>query len=153
LVLAGEGPETTALQALARSLGIGDHVAFVGRTDRARTGALFAGCCVFVLPSRHEPQGIVILEAMAAAKPVVATRVGGVPEIVVDNETGQLVSAESPDELARGIMAVLESPDRAAMAERGRLRAAEFDWPLVADRYRDLYEQCAQSRASAGAAR
>ncbi len=142
LVIAGDGPERQRLEQLAVERGVAEAVVFVGRTDRVRTAALFRGCEVFVLPSRHEPMGIVNLEAMASAKPVIATRVGGVPEIVIDGETGVLVAADDPKALAEALMAVLDNPERCeSMGRAGRSRAEQFDWSVIAARYDDVYQR------------
>ena len=100
---------------------------------------------VFVHPSRLEGLPLAILEAMAAGLPVVASSVGGIPEAVVDGETGVLVPPGDPSALAAALLRVLESPDKgAALGARGHARArAEFSLERMTERYRDLYgEQC-----------
>ena len=77
LVIAGDGPERERLKMQAEALGLSERVHLIGRADRPQAVSLFHGCEFFVLPSRQEPQGIVSLEAMACAKPIVAARVGG----------------------------------------------------------------------------
>lgn len=98
---------------------------------------------VFVCPSVYEPLGIVNLEAMACGTAVVASRVGGIPEVVASGETGLLVPPDDPAALAAAINEVLADPGRAAaMGRAGRDRAvAEFGWPAVAERTVSLYEQ------------
>ena len=91
LIIAGDGPERPALEALAVEHQLANRVRFLGEADRATAASLFTGCSFFILPSRHEPMGIVNLEAMAAGKAVIASKVGGVPEIVMDGETGILI--------------------------------------------------------------
>jgi glycosyltransferase involved in cell wall biosynthesis len=103
LVIAGEGPERPALEALVRDLGLTQHCRFLGARDRAARREQLQRCDVFVLPSFAEPFGVVLGEAMACGKPVIATRCGG-PEFVVTEETGILVSGENVEELA-GAMA------------------------------------------------
>jgi glycogen synthase len=140
LVLAGDGAQHEDLRALAHQLDLDNHVDFVGRCDRAATAALFAGCSLFVLPSRHEPMGIVNLEAMAAGRPVVASAVGGVPELVVDGETGVLVRPDDHEQLAYELGLLLAAPDlRARMGRAGRERVQQFSWPSIADQYADIY--------------
>jgi glycogen synthase len=140
LVLAGDGAQHEYLRALAHQLDLDDHVDFVGRCDRAATAALFAGCSLFVLPSRHEPMGIVNLEAMAAGRPVLASAVGGVPELVVDRETGVLVRPDDHEHLAHELGLLLAAPDvRARMGRAGLERVQQFSWPSIADRYADIY--------------
>ena len=140
LVLAGDGPEHSTLREMADALEIADRVAFLGATDRSITADLFKGCAVFVLPSRHEPFGIVNLEAMAAGKPVVATAVGGVPEFVIEDESGLLVRPEDPIGLAESIRWFHDHPDSAAaFGHRARLRAEQFDWSKISAQYNELY--------------
>lgn len=142
LVLAGDGPERPRLVELARELGVDGRVRFPGKADRATAVSLFKSCQFFVLPSRQEPMGIVNLEAMAAGKAVVASRVGGVPEIVVDGETGILVEPENPEALAGVIRRLAGDGDlRARLGGAGRKRAETFAWPVIADRYKGIYRQ------------
>ena len=100
---------------------------------------------VFACPSVYEPLGIVNLEAMACGAAVVASRVGGIPEVVADGETGLLVPPDDPDTLAAALNALLRDRDRAAaMGARGRARAAaEFDWTAIAAQTVALYRELA----------
>lgn len=104
LLLAGDGPERPHLARLASELALSDCVRFTGPVEHAEALRLFAGCAFFVLPSRHEPMGIVNLEAMAAGKAVIASRVGGVPELVDDERTGLLVPGDDAPALERAIV-------------------------------------------------
>lgn len=104
---------------------------------------LLTHATVFTCPSVYEPLGIVNLEAMACGTAVVASRVGGIPEVVADGETGLLVPPEDPAALAGAINTLLNDPGRAAMmGAAGRGRAiSEFSWSTVAARTVTLYEQ------------
>ncbi len=141
LLIAGDGAERENLQKRVGELGLTDRVHLIGFADRPTAVSLFRGCEMFILPSRHEPQGIVNLEAMACAKPVIASRVGGVPEIVQDGVTGLLVPGEDAAALAQALESLLADPDRArALGEAGRARVvAEFTWPRIADQYFEIY--------------
>jgi starch synthase len=102
---------------------------------------LLSHATVFVCPSIYEPLGIVNLEAMACGTTVVASRVGGIPEVVADGETGLLVPPGHPDALARAINELVAAPERAqAMGEAGRRRAVEeFGWDRIAEQTALLY--------------
>jgi glycosyltransferase involved in cell wall biosynthesis len=140
LVVAGDGPERNALIRQADELGIRPRVHFPGATDRDSTASLFKGCALFVLPSRHEPFGIVNLEAMAAGRPVVATAVGGVPEFVVDGQSGRLVRPDDPGELADAIRWAHDHPaESQAMGAIGYARACDFDWAEIERQYMAVY--------------
>jgi alpha-maltose-1-phosphate synthase len=105
---------------------------------------------VFACPSLYEPLGIVNLEAMACATAVVASRVGGIPEVVSDSETGLLVPPDDPGALAAALNALLGDPGRAAaMGRLGRARAiADFGWPAIAAQTAALYAELAGRRQS-----
>jgi glycosyltransferase involved in cell wall biosynthesis len=90
-VVVGEGPARAELRQLADSLGLGARVHFAGRVDDAERDRLLSDCDLFVLPSSNEGFGIVYLEAMAHAKPCLAARVGGAPEVVLHEQTGLVV--------------------------------------------------------------
>jgi glycosyltransferase involved in cell wall biosynthesis len=107
-VIAGDGPERANLEAEARALGVADRIAFVG--FQADTRAFLARGDVFVLPSLLEGLPLAVLEALAAARPVVATAVGGTPEVVRDRETGLLVPPADSRALADAIRELLGNP-------------------------------------------
>ncbi len=107
------------------------------------TVALYSSCEAFVCPSRYEPFGIINLEAMACEKPVAATEVGGIVEVVEDGVTGILVPPEDPGSLAEAIDTLMEDPElRHEMGRRGRERVEErFTWTKVARRTVDMYRE------------
>jgi glycosyltransferase involved in cell wall biosynthesis len=127
------------LRADAARAGVSDRVVFAGYRDDV--AALLAGCDVFCLPSFAEGLPLVVLEAMAQGKPVVATPVGGTPELVVDGETGVLVPPGDADALARALTELLADAPRAArMGEAGRARVlAEFSAAAMVERVLGLY--------------
>jgi glycosyltransferase involved in cell wall biosynthesis len=96
------------VNASAAAAGVGDHIRFLGRRDDAR--AFTAAADLFVNPSDVEGLPLVVLEALALARPVVATAVGGVPSVVIDGETGRLVPPGDPDALATAMAAMLADP-------------------------------------------
>jgi glycosyltransferase involved in cell wall biosynthesis len=114
LVLVGDGPLFEDHKELARNLQIDDRLVFVGSTPHAEVGSFFQGCTLFVLPSRAEPFGLVILEAAYYRKGFVCTSVGGVPEIVTDGVDGVLVEADNPKGMAEAIVALVKDPIRRA---------------------------------------
>jgi glycosyltransferase involved in cell wall biosynthesis len=129
------------LQTRVAALGLGDRVAFVDWLEPRPLAALLARARAAVLPSREESFGNAIAEAMAVGCPVIATRVGSVPEIVDADRTGVLVPPDDPAALAEAIDALLADPDRAAaLARAGREHVrARFTWDAVAASFEDLY--------------
>ena len=140
-VLAGEGELTAPMRELAAGLGLGDHVFFVGRC--AHVASLLAVSDVCVLSSTAEGFSNAILEYMAAARPVVATDVGGAREAVGEGVTGHLVAAGDDETMAARVVALLKNPARAReMGERGRQRVAErFSCKAQLRRTEALYER------------
>ena len=124
LEVAGQGPLEPALKSCARELGLADAVRFLGFVTPVQTA--IEGAAIVVVPSLGEGFGMVALEAMERARPVIASAVGGLPEIVVDGETGLVVPPGDAEALADA-MVVLSSdlPRSAAMGEAGRRRAIE----------------------------
>jgi glycosyltransferase involved in cell wall biosynthesis len=110
----GEGPELPRLLVLARDLGIGEKVHFLGRQSRVAVAEAMCRCTVFALPSRSEGLGCVYLEAMACAKPVVACRGQGIEEIIEHERNGWLISPEQPDELVDALTTLLNRPEAAS---------------------------------------
>ncbi|MGO4691765.1 glycogen synthase [Glaciibacter sp. 2TAF33] len=154
---------TTGVEALQRDR---DGVVWIDRLlPHHELSAVLTAGTVFVCPSVYEPLGIVNLEAMACGLPVVGTATGGIPEVVVEGETGRLVPIDQltdgtgtptdPNvfvaDLARILTDVVSDPDRAkAMGEAGRSRAeTEFSWEQIAARTQEIYESLL-GRASAG---
>jgi glycosyltransferase involved in cell wall biosynthesis len=140
VLIAGDGPEKDALHAQAEALNIAEYVQFLGhREDR---WSLYAAADIIVLPSiSHEDMPIVIIDAMAASRPVVATRVSGIPEQVVDKGTGRLVPPGDSAALADAIAAVLaddEGRARMGVAAHERYEANYTPRGFV-DAYRRLY--------------
>jgi len=119
LIIVGDGPERSRLEAAAESLGCKEQVVFTGQVIDAQP--FYAIADVFALPSLSEGSPNVVLEAMAANLPIVATAVGGVPEIVENNESALLVSPNDPPSLAAGIATLLTDTD---LAQRLTRRAA-----------------------------
>jgi glycogen(starch) synthase len=126
-VIAGDGPERERLEAQVSALGLGAAVAFPGWIPPGHVHELMNTAAVVVMPSRsREAFGLVALQAAQVGRPVVATRVGGLPEVVVDGVTGVLVDNEDAVALAEAIVSLLTTPDLAAtMGEAARARATE----------------------------
>lgn len=147
--IAGDGPERSRLEALASAFRLGDRVRFLGH--REDVPALLASADLLVLPSRFEGLPNVVLEAMQAGKPVVATAAPGTAELVVDGETGRLVPVGDARALAQAIRAVVDDP---ALSERlgegGRRRvASHYDAAAMIAGYAALYERLARSKGLA----
>lgn len=144
-VLIGDGPLRSALQAQVQRLGIADRLHFLGSRDDVPD--VLPMLDIFTLCSRSEGMSNTILEAMAAGLPVVATAVGGTPEMVCDGETGCLVPPQDPQRLEAALLQLLgDAERRQRMGRRGRCRAeTKFSLPAMVNEYEQLYEHlCAQ---------
>ena len=141
LIVIGEGPEKEMLEKLRGELRLESAITMLGFQENV--APILKQMDVYVHPSVHEPFGIAVLEAMAAAKCVVATAVGGVPEIVSPGVTGYLVRAESSRELSSAISATLEERENTLkMGENGRSRVSEmFDIDVTVRGYESLYQE------------
>jgi colanic acid/amylovoran biosynthesis glycosyltransferase len=143
----GEGPERYELERLRDRLGLSDCVELAGAADQDAIARELQECDLYVLPSRAESLPVAIMEAMASGCPVVATRVGGVEELVKSGNTGQLVKSEDPQGMAEAMAALLDSPaDRVRFGSAGRrLVEQRHDLEVLNDklveRYRRLGER------------
>jgi glycosyltransferase involved in cell wall biosynthesis len=145
-VLVGDGPDRPAVEEEVKRLGLESTVELLGERDDVPQ--LLGTADVFVLSSHSEGLPMSILEAMAAGVPVVASNVGGVPEVVVDGDTGLLVPPGDPKSLAAAIERLLEDPVLCRrFGEAGRIRVAEhFDLAAVHQAHLDLYRRALASR-------
>ncbi len=139
-LLVGDGPEAAALAAAARLAGVSEQVRFLGwREDIPR---ILAALSVFVLPSANEGMGRVLVEAMAAGVPVVATRVGGIPSVVADGECGLLVEPGDVAGLSGAIGKLLaEGALAARMGAAGRRRALAYGVEAMVEKLDGLYRE------------
>ena len=151
LAIVGEGPEHDSLVALVSELGLRDSVVLPGRIDDVTR--VLGAFDVFVLPSRSEGTPVTLLEAMAARVPIVATDVGGIPEILEDGTEALLVDgsrtdAEVCDSLSQAIDRCLSDASTGrALVESAHARVRrEFSLEAMCDRYREIYEQVAAAR-------
>jgi glycosyltransferase involved in cell wall biosynthesis len=145
LLLVGEGTEAGALQAQVERLGLAGRVHFAGfQRDIA---PYLAAMDIFVLPSLREGLSISALEAMALRRPVVASRVGGTPEVVEEGKSGMLVPPADPESLAKAIAELIADPARAAaMGQAGRARVeANFTLEHMVSQLEHLYREAAAS--------
>ena len=140
LVLVGDGPERSAAEWLARDLRIQDRVHFLGKQERVNE--LLPLADLLLMPSELESFGLAALEAMACKVPAIATRVGGVPELIDDGVTGLLYAVGDVDEMATGALGLLKDQDRLqAMRDAGRITAqSRFCSTLVVPEYVRYYE-------------
>lgn len=140
MVIGGNGAVDKARQR-ARELGLSERIEFTGWIGPDQVDALLRGGSIYVLPSRQENQPMSILEAMAYALPVISTRIGAIPEQVVEGETGLLVAPGDAEALAGALTALLDDPDRRMkMGKAGQERQRRlFSIDSGADRFAKLY--------------
>jgi glycosyltransferase involved in cell wall biosynthesis len=150
VVIVGEGPERAALEELVAALGVGARVCLAGR--RADVPRMLTAFDVFALPSTSEGLPLVLPEAMATALPVVATRVGGVPQVVDEGVTGFLVPSQDEAALRDRLATLAADPGRArAFGARARELALErYSLERMWAAYRAIYERVAARRRGSG---
>jgi glycosyltransferase involved in cell wall biosynthesis len=145
-VLVGDGPFRSGLEALAHDLGIERNVVFTGQ--RGDMPGVYASLDIFVLPSLSEGMPLSILEAMAARRPVVATRVGSIPTVVISGQTGLLVEPRDVPALRDSVLRLIEDSSlRQKLSDEGqRLVAKGFSAEAMASRYFSLYQSLVVDR-------
>lgn len=139
-IIVGDGPLMSDLKNEANSLGILDSVIFTGwRND---VPAIISAFDIFVLPSLNEGMGKVLVEAMLLRKPIVASSVGGIPDLIRDGENGILINSASSNELAEAILELLKSEEkRKKMGEKGRVIAEFYSDRKMVEKIEGLYDE------------
>ena len=143
LVMCGDGPERADAQALAEHLGVGHCVTFVGKQPQNQIRDYLSVADLLLLPSQSESFGLAALEAMACGVPVIATRVGGIPEVVEDGGCGFLSEVGDVEAMSKAALRVLNDPDeRERLGRRGReIAVSRFTSDEIIPQYEDLYRR------------
>lgn len=141
--IAGDGPQVESLQSLAAELGIAERIAFLGWQSREELAKWYHQSNLFLFPSRHEGMPNAVLEAMAGGLPVIATRIAGNEELVLDGGTGLLVPTESVDNLREALRKLLSNPTlRQRMGTASRQRVEQnYTWQKTAEAYQTTLQQ------------
>ncbi|HXM01205.1 MAG TPA: glycosyltransferase family 4 protein [Chthoniobacterales bacterium] len=153
LVITGDGHCRPEWESLARSLGLGGAVAFAGFVSNAELSSLFRSCSIYVHPAIYdskgdtEGQGVVLVEALSNRRPVVASAVGGIVDVIKDGQTGILVPEKNPDAIAKAVLRLIEDPDYARqLGDQGYVHARNyFDWDRIMDQYETIYSESVSS--------
>lgn len=155
LVVVGEGPREDRIRRVARECGVADRVELTGHLSEEALSREYRTCDIFVLPAvvdrkgDTEGLGVVLLEALRFGRPVVASRAGGIPDIVEDGVTGWLAPPGDPAELARVLLGVADRPEESRqVARRGRRIVGErFSWDRIMDDLEACYREARAARA------
>jgi glycosyltransferase involved in cell wall biosynthesis len=154
LKITGDGDQRARLEALTAELGLNEVVKFLGFLDNATLDRYYLDCDVYVNPSviddRGDTEGLGVgaIEAFAHGKPVVASAVGGIPDVVKDRQTGLLVPEKSPERLAEAILELIDRPDYARELARNGLNFSRerFDWGRITDSIEAVYREAIAER-------
>jgi glycosyltransferase involved in cell wall biosynthesis len=150
LLIVGDGPERANLDAQARSLHVESRVCFTGFQEDV--AAHLRLCRVTAIPSVHpEPFGLVAVESLAAGVPVVASRIGGLPEIITDGVAGLLVEPDNPEQLAHGLIRILTDPHLASgLADRCVTESERFSMHRHVQRLEAIFRAVLKEASSGG---
>lgn len=158
-LIVGDGPYRTELEALVSVLGIQGSVIFAGQVKDEDLADIYAVGDVFIMPSRAQVEkcdvegfGLVFLEANACGKPVIGGRSGGIPDAIIDGETGLLVNPHDPEDIALALTRLLSNYELAnRLGEQGRKRVVnDFNWPQVGERVQGIIETIVQEKSARG---
>jgi glycosyltransferase involved in cell wall biosynthesis len=159
LTVVGEGSWEPRIRDAVEKAGVGDRVRFTGHVPEDELSRRYRTCDIFVLPAvvdrkgDTEGLGVVLLEALRFERPVIASRVGGIPDIVEDGRTGWLVPPRDPDALAEAVLRVAARPgeSRRVAREGRRIVARRFSWDRILDDLERCYRGARRRRRAAGA--
>jgi glycogen synthase len=154
VLLVGDGPERPALQREAERLGVGGRLHFVGFLAHDRLPAVMSHADLLVLPSLYEELGTVLLEAMQAGLPIVASKTGGIPDVIEDGVNGMLVPPGDPKAIALAIDRLLANRDLARRLSEGTQEGGkDYDWEVLAGRVLRVYRGVTAGRLAPGGPR
>ena len=147
LVIVGDGPEKQSLMTQSQQLGLSGSVVFTGSLPNQSLPVFYRAADVFVLPSivdsrgDTEGLGVVLLEAIAAGIPVVASNVGGIPDILINNKTGVLAEQKNPESLAQDIVSLLKSRQQQKKLSSAAKKHIEktYSWQKVASDFHGVF--------------
>ncbi len=156
LVVTGDGHCRAEWEGLVRELGLAEQVEFAGFVSNKRLGELFRSCSVYVHPAIYDDRGdteglgVVLVEALRNRKPVVASRVGGIGDVIKDERTGLLVPEKNPEAIAEAVLRILADPVFARrLGEEGYAFATQyFDWESITDQLETVYQRVCPFRSS-----
>lgn len=142
LTIVGTGSYQEELKVKCQQFGLDDRVKFIGFVRRDELPALYQSSDLFALPSQTESFGLVFAEAMSCGLPVIATFVGGIPELVRNNKDGILVDAAQPEQVRKALEFMIENPEeRKAMGQASRQRVLDkYSWQMIAKQYLEKYQ-------------
>lgn len=142
VLVAGYGPEKQTYIHLIRKLGLESVIDVIDSPERKKIIELMKNCTIFVLPSRSEGMPLVLLEALAAGKAIIATSVGAIPEIIEEGINGLIVEAEDPVQLADAMHKLITERDlRIKMEKRNLEKAKRYQWPTIAKAYIRVFKK------------
>jgi len=149
LVITGDGHCRAEWEALSREMGVADRVEFAGFVSNERLSELFRSCAIYVHPAIYDDRGdteglgVVLIEALRNSRPVVASEVGGIVDVIKDEETGLLVPEKDPAAIADAVLRLLDNSVLARrLGEQGNVYAAQFfDWDRITDQLETVYRR------------
>jgi len=141
LIVGPDGGKKKMLMELSQGLRLEKDVVFTGELSEEDKLKAIATCDMLVLPSKKEGQGIVLLEAQAMGKPIIATRQGGIPYFIKDGENGILVDYGRPDQIVSAVEQLLSDTEfRQRISRKGKETARMFTWDMITQKILDIYE-------------
>src|SRR5215213_6978631 len=147
VILVGDGPERPALERKAKQTGVVDRLRFVGFVSHEELSAAMSHADLLVLPSLYEELGTVLLEAMQAGLPIVASKTGGIPDVIENGVNGLLVPPGDPEALARAVNRLLADRGLARrLSEGAQQRGKDYDWEVLAGSVLAVYQGVTASR-------
>ena len=140
LYIAGNGPQGRKLKSLATKLNVHNEITFLNFLSEDEKLKMFKSADIFAVPSRIETFGIVVLEALASGIPVVASNVGGIPQILGNGKYGVLAKAGDPEDFAKKIITLIKNKSlRNELSEKGKQRVKDYSWDDIASKTIELY--------------